>query len=987
MRSPTLFPHSRVISFWVFGLSLIGLLLAYTLRDVRLWEPGSGLMLSVHLVLELFLVVVAALVVVMAWHAFKVEDLRVANTLILTFTLVMAMDFFHALSYAGMPDLGSPSSTSKAIFFWFAGRGIELLGLWLVVLRVSLPGSRMQWQWLGLAGVGLLFILGTWRLDWFPETFVEGEGVTDFKTAVEWLLCLGYLAAVPMFWREAARDAALSRKYYYAAACFAMGVGDLTFTSYVSAGDALVIYGHVFKVAAYALIYFATFESGLKEPYVLLLRSEDALREKQVELETVLSQVPAGVARIDAEGRFAYVNAQFAKLLGKPASAIERQSFDKTLPKQHRASASYHWAKAMTGASSMHETEICNDVGQELHLSTWISPARTGSGDIVGALAVVMDTTEPYRLRSQLNSSTEEIRDLKKALDAHAIVAITDARGVITSVNDKFCEISKYSRTDLIGNTHALINSGHHSKEFFQDLWRTISSGKVWFGEVCNRAKDGSLYWVSTTIVPYSDDNSKPVRYVAIRADITERKRIEQKVEKMAYQDPLTGLPNRRLLMDRLHQSVQLSERTGQYGALLLLDLDHFKDVNDTLGHDQGDHLLRQVSERLIACVRQTDMVARLGGDEFVVLLTNLGLTEEEASTQAGRISEQMLYALSETYRLDRATITTSSSVGVVLFHGQEVSPPELLKQADLSLYQAKGAGRKVVRFFDPAIQKAFQNRLQLEDDLRNAMARDQFKVFYQPIVNHLRQIVAVEALLRWQHPVKGLTSPAVFIPILESTGLISEVGRWVIHQACALLQAWSTHPERSTLEVAVNVSAKQFRQTDFVEQTVALLDQFHVGAGLLKLEVTESSLQDDLANTIEKMQRLRDHGVRFAIDDFGTGYSSLSYLKALPIHVLKIDRSFVLNVDKDADAAAIAKTILDLAHNMGLETVAEGVESDAQLQALIALGCSKFQGYLFGRPGLVEALECSMGTGHNAPLTAGNSPANQHTSESITHA
>ena len=558
---------------------------------------------------------------------------------------------------------------------------------------------------------------------------------------------------------------------------------------------------------------------------------------------------------------------------------------------------------------------------------------------------------------------------------------------MITSVNDKFCEISKYSRTDLIGNTHALINSGHHSKEFFQDLWRTISSGKVWFGEVCNRAKDGSLYWVSTTIVPYSDDNSKPVRYVAIRADITERKRIEQKVEKMAYQDPLTGLPNRRLLMDRLHQSVQLSERTGQYGALLLLDLDHFKDVNDTLGHDQGDHLLRQVSERLIACVRQTDMVARLGGDEFVVLLTNLGLTEEEASTQAGRISEQMLYALSETYRLDRATITTSSSVGVVLFHGQEVSPPELLKQADLSLYQAKGAGRKVVRFFDPAIQKAFQNRLQLEDDLRNAMARDQFKVFYQPIVNHLRQIVAVEALLRWQHPVKGLTSPAVFIPILESTGLISEVGRWVIHQACALLQAWSTHPERSTLEVAVNVSAKQFRQTDFVEQTVALLDQFHVGAGLLKLEVTESSLQDDLANTIEKMQRLRDHGVRFAIDDFGTGYSSLSYLKALPIHVLKIDRSFVLNVDKDADAVAIAKTILDLAHNMGLETVAEGVESDAQLQALIALGCSKFQGYLFGRPGLVEALECSMGTGHNAPLTAGNSPTNQHTSESITHA
>lgn len=943
--------RSKRIASGACAASVFGLLFAFAFQDLQLYEPGSGLMLSVHLMLELFSIIVAILVVVIAWHAFRGENREVANTLIVTFTIVAVLDLFHALSYPGMPDIGSPSTTSKAIFFWFAGRSVELAGIWLLAWDIRLRGAPALWQLIALAAAAVVVTMGTWALHWFPETFVEGVGVTAFKSTLEFLLCMGYLAAVPHFWRSATSHPQLSRHYYLAAACFAMGIGDLAFTDYISASDALVVYGHLFKVLAYVLIYLATFESGLKLPYTLLFRSENALREKQLELEAVLSQVPVGVARIDARGRYVYANERFAEVLGKPHAEIIHRQFDEPLAPERRAVASFHWARAMTGLDSTYEAKIQNYANKQLHLSTWVSPARDAEGDVVGVLVAVLDTSEQHRLQQQLASSAEEIQDLKKALDAHAIVAITDAKGVITSVNDKFCEISRYDREELIGNTHALINSGHHPKKFFADLWRTISSGKVWSGEICNRAKDGSLYWVSTTIVPYTDEEGRPTRYIAIRADITERKGMEQKVEKMAYHDALTGLPNRRLLMDRLQQCIERSERTAHYGALLLLDLDHFKDVNDTLGHDQGDQLLRQVSARLQRCVRRTDTVARLGGDEFVVLLTELGDSEDDASSQTGHLCDEVLRSLCEPYSLERATVSTSSSIGVVLFRGQKVSAPELMKQADISMYQAKDAGRKAARFFDPAVQQAFQHRLQLEDELRTALAQQQFEVFYQPIVDGQRRTVACEALLRWRHPRNGLTSPAVFIPVLESTGLIVEVGLWVVEKACAQLQTWRKDTQRSDWEIAVNVSAKQFRQAGFVGCIAALIQRYSVGPGQLKLEVTESSLQDNLAETIQKMRHLRDLGVRFAIDDFGTGYSSLAYLKALPIQVLKIDRSFVQNVHNDPSDAAIAKTVLDLANNLGLQAVAEGVESDEQMAALQAQGCQYFQGYLFGRP------------------------------------
>ncbi len=960
MRDALLMTSSRRLALGVGVVAMLAVMALLLSPPFPLFAPGSAGMVTTHLLLELVSVLVSVLVVVIAWHAFSSEDRRMAPALIYSFTVVAGVDIVHAMSYEGMPDFGSPSSTSKAIFFWFMGRGFELLGVGLLAWQVSLPGRRWHWQLGALLTVALLFAVGTWRLHWFPQTFVPGQGVTPFKAAVEWLLCAGNLLAAWHFWRTAESARGGPRHYYFAAACLVMGLGELSFTTYVDTSDAVVILGHLFKVAAYTLIYAGTFRLGMREPYELLRRSERALRYKQAELDEVLRQVPAGVARLDREGRYRYVNAQLANMLGQRADQIVGRSLEDVVQPARRAEVSYRWARAIAGQTTSYEGQVRQDGDRPIYSSVSIAPEYGPDGTIIGAIAVAIDTTDLHQLQLQVASSLQEVQDLKVALDAHAIVAITDPQGVITSVNDRFCEISQYSRDELLGQNHRIINSGHHPASFFVGLWQTISSGQVWTGEICNRAKDGSLYWVSTTIVPYMDASGLPVRYVAIRADITERKRVEQQVEQMAYQDALTGLPNRRLFMDRLQQHLVASARNEQYGALLFLDLDHFKDVNDTLGHEQGDELLKLVADRLRATVRQSDTVARLGGDEFVVLLADLGPAQIDATTQAGLLGESILQALCQPYALGRSELNNGCSIGLVMYLGQTLQADELLKQADIALYQAKDAGRQTLCFFDPAIQAAFEKRMALEKDLRVALARHQFEIHYQPIVNSQRVTVAVEALLRWRQPERGLVSPVDFIPLAEKTGLIVPIGLWVIEQACAQLQAWRDDPQRCSWQIAVNVSARQFRQADFVPLVIAAMDRCGVGPGYLKLELTESSLQEKLQETVSKMKLLRARGVRFAIDDFGTGYSSLSYLKELPIHVLKIDRSFVEHVDTAEDDVAIAKTILSLAEHLGLDVVAEGVETESQFLTLRAFGCPLFQGYLLGRPVLVQDLKAN---------------------------
>jgi diguanylate cyclase (GGDEF)-like protein len=447
------------------------------------------------------------------------------------------------------------------------------------------------------------------------------------------------------------------------------------------------------------------------------------------------------------------------------------------------------------------------------------------------------------------------------------------------------------------------------------------------------------------------DDNGVVTNYVHTLTDITQRKTTEEEINKLAFYDPLTGLPNRRLLIDRLRQTMALSSRNGQVGALLFMDLDNFKTLNDTLGHDMGDLLLQQVAKRLSDNVREGDTVSRLGGDEFVVMLEELGENQNEAVALAEAIGEKVLGSFFLPFRLAGLDYQITPSIGVTHFLGQQDTTDELLKQADLAMYQAKAAGRNTLRFFDPTMQSVVTARAELEGDIRQGIAKGQLLLYFQPQIDREGRTFGAEVLLRWPHPVRGMVPPNHFIPLSEETGQILSLGNWVLETACQQLTEWAKLEKMEPLTLAVNVSARQLRQQDFVPYLLDLLDYTGANPHRLKLELTESMLVHDVEETIAKMEALRARGIRFSLDDFGTGYSSLSYLKRLPLDQLKIDQSFVRDLMTNANDAAIANTVIALGHSLGLSVIAEGVETTAQRDFLAAHGCDAYQGYLLGYP------------------------------------
>ncbi len=551
-----------------------------------------------------------------------------------------------------------------------------------------------------------------------------------------------------------------------------------------------------------------------------------------------------------------------------------------------------------------------------------------------------------------------EVRIASAAFESQEGMLITDADSVIQRVNNAFTEITGYTADEAVGKNPRLLSSGRHDRNFYDALWQTLIQTGAWSGEIWNRRKSGEIYPERLTITAVKDADGKVVNYVGSLADITLRKKSEEEIQRLAYYDHLTDLPNRRLLMERLHQAQVASARRELGGALLFIDLDNFKNLNDTLGHDIGDMLLKQVATRLTACVREGDSVARLGGDEFVVLLTELSKFPYRASEQARIIGEKLIASLSESYRLAAHEHICTASVGITLFQGREQEPEALLRQADIAMYQAKHAGRNTLRFFDQKMQESINERAALEVELRKAIERDQFRVYYQAQVNAKGRPEGVEALLRWQHPELGLVPPAQFIPLAEETGLIAPVGMWVLEAACAQIARWQGREPFSKLSVAVNISADQFYRADFVDYVLSLIGKHNINPMLLKLELTESLAMEDIEAAIQKMNVLKEAGISFSLDDFGTGYSSLSYLKRLPLDQIKIDQSFVRNITEDNADKVMVMAITGLGMNFELNIIAEGVETEAQFRLLHRCGCETFQGYLFSKPLPIEQLE-----------------------------
>ena len=574
----------------------------------------------------------------------------------------------------------------------------------------------------------------------------------------------------------------------------------------------------------------------------------------------------------------------------------------------------------------------------------YISAPLWDGGIQLGAVVAFHDISEHKR-------AEEELRIAATAFEAQEGMVITDARGVIQRVNRAFTDITGYTPEEAIGRTPALLKSGHHDHAFYAGMWNTLADSGIWQGEIWNRRKNGEVYPEWLTITAVKDATGEVTHYVATMSDISRRKEAEDEIRHLAFYDPLTHLPNRRLLADRINHARLASARSGHHGTLLFIDLDNFKTLNDTLGHDKGDALLEQVAHRLKESVRESDTVARFGGDEFVVLLENLGQNPEDAVLQTRLIGEKILTVLHHPFLIAEHSYHTSSSIGATLFAGQKASVEELLKQADLAMYQSKEAGRNTMRFFDHHMQAMASARATMESDLRLALERGEFLLYYQPQVDGQGRTTGAEALLRWRHPKRGLVPPTEFIPLAEENGLILPMGRWVLETACDQLVAWSGDPATRHLTVAVNISARQFRHPDFAREVLDILQRTGANPRRLKLELTESLLLDDLEDVIAKMSQLKIHGVGFALDDFGTGYSSLSYLKRLPLDQLKIDQSFVRDVLNDPNDATIARTIITLARSLDLAVIAEGVETRAQRDFLAGEGCHAFQGYLFGRP------------------------------------
>jgi diguanylate cyclase (GGDEF)-like protein/PAS domain S-box-containing protein len=561
-------------------------------------------------------------------------------------------------------------------------------------------------------------------------------------------------------------------------------------------------------------------------------------------------------------------------------------------------------------------------------------------------------TQEELRVATQrAEAANADLRIAAIAFESQEGMFITNADNVILRINHAFTEITGYPADEAIGQTPSLLASGRHDAKFYAAIQASLRHARSWQGEIWNRRRNGEIHPVWLTITAVTDRTDALTHFVATLTDISQRKAAEDKIQSLAFYDPLTRLPNRLLLIDRLQQALAASTRNEYTGALLFIDLDNFKILNDTLGHDKGDLLLQQVARRLAACVRESDSIARLGGDEFVLVLTDLSENATEAATQAEAVGEKILATLNQPYDLAGYEYHNTPSIGVTLFADHQNSVDELMKYADLAMYEAKKAGRNTLRFFDPQMQATISARAALEKDLHEGLQARQFVLYYQPQVDAAGRITGSEALLRWQHPRRGLLFPAGFIPLAEETGLILPLGLWVLETACNQLVDWATSPACAQLTIAVNVSARQFRQPDFAERVLAVLERSGADPRLLKLELTESLLLENVEEIIGKMSQLKARGIGFSLDDFGTGYSSLSYLKRLPLDQLKIDRSFVRDLLTDPNDAAIAHTIVALAQSLNLSVIAEGVENVAQRDCLARQGCHAYQGYLFGRP------------------------------------
>jgi diguanylate cyclase (GGDEF)-like protein/PAS domain S-box-containing protein len=808
----------------------------------------------------------------------------------------------------------------------------------LIVLNEAWPYSLQYARFDGIAPL---------RLPW-GETIAEGSGRRGPLAYVVVVTVVGvvpYAAAVLMHLYRRTRD----RSALWMLASLAVLVPFAVEGALVRLS---ILHGFAAGPIGILIVIAVTGATLAQETKRRLLASEAALQDSERKLRNLFELSPLGIV-LTVDGHYQEFNRAFEAMTGYPAEELRGMSHAQLTPRQYQQEQQRQIdLLARTGRFGPFEKEYRRKDGSLVPLR--LNGVLIGDGSRRVVWSIVEDISADRRAQDRLRESEMRLRTLIE----QSPLAISFSRdGITLEVNARYLSMFGYERADEVCDTPLLqrIAPSHRAEMQRRIEQRRQGAEAPTSYELVGLRKDGSEFpmFVSTKRIELADG---PLT-MAFLMDFTERKQAEERIRHLAFFDQLTRLPNRELLQDRINQALSTSVRSGRYGALLLLNLDNFKSVNDTLGHAAGDALLQQVAARLSAEVSAGDTLARGDGDEFVVLLEDLAAQPLAAAARAKALGLKLMQALSGSYALSDGTMHVSCSVGATILAGHSQTTQDLIKQANIALHQAKKSGHSALRFFDPRMQESVSARAALEVELRNAIAASQFVLHYQLQVADSGRELGAEALLRWNHPERGLVLPAEFIALAEETHLIVPIGEWVIDAACARLAAWSRRERTRGLSLAVNVSSLQFQQPEFAVHVLGCIRRHGVDARKLKLELTETLLQGDVERTVGTMNLLKAEGVQFALDDFGTGYSSLQYLKRLPLDQLKIDRSFVRDIASDANDRAIVSTIVGIAGHLALDVIAEGVETREQLEVLRECGCTRYQGYLFGRPEAAESL------------------------------
>lgn len=904
---------------------------------------------SLYVLLELLSILVSVLIFIIGCHSYQYNHSPFVLLIAVPFLEVGLLDLAHILSFLGMTDLATSISPEKAVYFWLGARLVESLSILVVLFW---PWKRFYRPWFKsmlilICFSSLFLIMGIVFLgeNLFSAAFRETYGSTWLKQGMEMGVIILHLWAAWLVLRREKLPAIL-RSPSFLLFILVAGIGEVFFMYYHQAShDFLLLLGLVYKAVAHGFLLPTILTHGIQAPYERLKRSEQKRMEHEKQLETILAHTEIAIFATDPLGKIQIVNPMAEKLIGWPPERLIGKPIDEICQIYHPLSGEDCTYKLRQALQCQDKWEfpltfhLKNRSGNQIPVEMQMTILAQSISVPIGAIITLRDLTEKKRYETQERVSTRILENMSEG------VIVTDRNSSIISVNQAFTHITGYKQEEVLGTTPVILSSGLHNREFYKEIRQSLNQCGMWHGEIWDRKKNGELFLAELNITAIKDETGFVTHFVGFIKDITEKKRLEEQIRFQAYHDPLTGISNRSAFLAELESVINEAERTGKHLAVIFMDLDRFKQINDSLGHEAGDRLLQKVAERLLKGVKEYDCVARFGGDEFVILVS--GFSDPQAVKV---VAHRILEEIEQPFYLYGRPYLIGASIGISVYPKDGTDQETLIQNADLAMYRAKENGGGVV-FYDDEMQVSNTNRMRLETLLRKSIQNPDFELHYQPQFHaQTGEIIGIEALIRWKPAGNDPIPPSTFIPIAEETGLIKPIERWVLQTACRQFSKWQWELKRP-IRLAVNISTSQFQQSDFVDHVREILQITQMKPESLELEITESVFMNHPEEAIETMRSLKCLGIRIAIDDFGTGYSSLRYLKDFPVDTLKIDRSFTQSIEKNRATFSIVKAILQMAHDLRISVIAEGIETPQQRKILQRLDCEGPQGFLLSPP------------------------------------